>query len=109
MAISEMTWHEVFDACQGRCQYCGADLVSSLLAYRCAEVDHLLPPSNPDRDKPENLVLACRPCNGSLSRAHGLGLFTVAQRKAYLEGTNAGFEARRIQHFKAIYGRTPVE
>ncbi len=109
MAVSDETWHEVFDLHKGCCQYCGVNLLSSLFAYRCAEVDHLLAPSHPDRDKIENLVLACRPCNGSLSRAHKLNLFTVPQRRDYLAGTNKGFEKRRIEHFKIIYGFEPFD
>lgn len=108
MSVSDEVWHRIFDRDMGRCVYCNADLVCSLLAYRCAEVDHLFPPSHSERDNEKNLVLACRPCNGSLSRAHGLRLFTVSERKDYLKNTNAGFEKRLLEHCRVI-GRYPAD
>ena len=50
----------------GRCAYCGQDLVEERLHYACGEVDHLIP-ENILSDNGEalqaNLVLACRLCN----------------------------------------------
>jgi len=108
MAISDETWHKVYDKCNGRCQYCGADLLSTVFAYRCAEVDHLLPQGDPYRDEISNLVLACRPCNASLSRAHAYELNTIENRREYLKNTNEGFEKARLKHFKNICGFDPV-
>lgn len=107
MAVKDDVWHRVFDRDKGLCAYCNESLLASLLVYRCAEIDHLLPESEPTREDEVNLVLSCRPCNGSLSRAHEQGLFSIEARRKYLEGTNTGFEKRRIQHYKTIYGCDP--
>ena len=54
----------------GRCAYCGEDLLASRSGYSGACIDHLVPSSLmqqsncPDwADKPENIVLCCSSCN----------------------------------------------
>lgn len=80
----DQRWHEVFERDRGHCRYCGCDLLATFEHYYFAEVDHLLPPTAADRDELKNIVLACRACNGRLSRAHRLGHITFEARKAYL-------------------------
>ena len=80
----DQRWHEVFERDRGHCRYCGCDLLATFEHYYFAEVDHLLPHSAEDRDELKNIVLACRACNGRLSRAHGLGHITFEARKTYL-------------------------
>ena len=61
--------YTVFYRDQGYCQYCGVDLVSSYSIHATFEVDHRLPnlkQYEQERDKPENLSLACRGCNAIL-------------------------------------------
>lgn len=102
MAVSDTTWHEVFDRDNGICRYCGEDLLASLSRYRSAEVDHLLPDGTPDRDRAWNLVLACGPCNKSLNLAHSKGHTSFESRKAYLESSvhMAGYMRKYLEHLE---------
>lgn len=56
----------VYVRANGRCEYCGADLLMSRQGYAIAEIDHLLPKSKyPEYSTNiNNLVLSCRTCNG---------------------------------------------
>jgi hypothetical protein len=68
------------------------DLLSSFEHYFFAEVDHLFPNGEPDRDEPNNLVLSCRACNSRLSRAQHLATFS--ERKEYLQSESLSKGAR---------------
>lgn len=49
----------------GKCVYCGEDLIMTSLGYYCSKYDHLLPVSkykNVSGDE-NNLVLSCKLCN----------------------------------------------
>ena len=96
MKAGDDRWHEVFERDQGHCRYCGIDLLVTFEHYYFAEVDHLLPPSNPNRDDLANLVLACRACNSRLSRAHSLGHVTFESRKAYLQQDSLSVGTRKM-------------
>lgn len=85
MKAGDDRWHEVFERDQGHCRYCGCDLLATFEHYYFAEVDHLLPHSASDRENLQHLVLACRACNGRLSRAHSLGHTTFESRRDYLK------------------------
>jgi len=102
MAVSDKTWHEVFDRDSGYCRYCEEDLLLSISRYRSAEMDHLLPSEHPDRDGGEHLVLSCGPCNKSLSRAHAQGLATFDSRKNFLELSEhrAGYLRKYQEHLE---------
>ena len=100
MKAGDERWHEVFERDQGRCRYCGCDLLASFEHYYFAEVDHLLPRSATDRDDLYNLVLACRGCNGRLSRAHSLGHVSFESRKAYLQQEHLSIGTKKMyQHY----------
>ncbi len=93
-------WHKVFERDRGYCRYCGCDLLATFEHYYFAEVDHLLPHSAPSRDELENLVLACRACNGRLSRAHGLGHTTFEARRLYLQQEHLSEPTRKMyEHY----------
>ena len=49
----------VWDACGGRCHYCGVDLHP----FRTFEVEHVVPISAGGTDELDNLVGSCRACN----------------------------------------------
>jgi 5-methylcytosine-specific restriction endonuclease McrA len=87
MTVDPDLWHQVFDRDRGYCRYCDADLLASFSAYCSADVDHLLARSAGGPSTLENLVLACRGCNTSLSRAAHLRTFE--ERKAYVEAQRA--------------------
>jgi hypothetical protein len=100
MVAGDDRWHEVFERDQGRCRYCGFDLLETFEHYYVAEVDHLLPRDVPDRDELQYLVLACRACNGRLSRAHGLKLTTFEQRREYLRHPDLSRPTRdKYEHY----------
>jgi 5-methylcytosine-specific restriction endonuclease McrA len=75
-------WEKVFRRDNGRCRYCGLDLLQSYSTFASATVDHLIARSVGGTDAPRNLVLACPGCNQMLSRAGDLRTF--AKRKALL-------------------------
>jgi CRISPR/Cas system Type II protein with McrA/HNH and RuvC-like nuclease domain len=54
----------------GRCVYCGVDLLNNLCTYFSADIDHLLPKSKyPEFESwCENWVLSCRACNALKSK-----------------------------------------
>lgn len=100
MRAGDEAWHAVFERDHGTCRYCGFDLLTTFEHYYFAEVDHLLPPTEPDRDDLENLVLACRACNSRLSRAHSLGHTTFEARRAYLQQENLSAGTRKMyEHY----------
>jgi len=99
MNVSDDRWHEVFERDRGRCRYCGFDLLNTFEHYYVAEVDHLLQPSDPGRDNLDNLVLACRACNGRLSRAHSLGYTTFESRKTYLQQEHLSAGTRKMYEY----------
>ena len=100
MRAGDHRWHEVFERDRGSCRYCGCHLLTTFEHYYFAEVDHLLPKSAPGRDSLEHLVLACRACNGRLSRAHSLGHITFETRLAYLQQEHLSAHTRkRYQHY----------
>jgi len=102
MQAGDDRWHEVFERDQGHCRYCSCDLLASFEHYYFAEVDHLLPQSAPDRDELKNLVLACRACNGRLSRAHSLGHTTFEARRNYLRQDSLSLDTRKMyEHYLA--------
>ncbi len=102
MNAGDDRWHEVFERDQGRCRYCSCDLLASLEHYYFAEVDHLLPQLALDRDELKNLVLACRACNGRLSRAHSLSHITFEARRDYLRQDNLSLGTRKMyEHYLA--------
>ncbi len=92
----DQRWHEVFERDRGHCRYCGCDLLATFEHYYFAEVDHLLPPTAAERDELKNIVLACRACNGRLSRAHRLGHITFEARKAYLREEHLSIKTREM-------------
>ena len=54
----------------GRCAYCGEDLLASRPGYSSAGIDHLVPKSHMQQpncsdltDSPANIVLCCSSCN----------------------------------------------
>ena len=100
MTVSDADRHFVFDRDRGFCQYCGEDLLRSLSIYRSAEIDHILPHLDANRDKPDWLVTCCGPCNKSLSKAHKNNLNTFAERKSYLETSihMEGYRQKYQQH-----------
>jgi len=100
MKVDDDRWHEVFERDKGHCRYCGCDLLATFEHYYFAEIDHLLPPSTPDRDGLDNLVLAFRACNGRLSRAHSLGHTTFESRKSYLQQEHLSAGTRKMyEHY----------
>ena len=50
---------------EGRCIYCGTELLENLLSYFSADIDHLLPKSTYPEQKNNihNWVLSCHTCN----------------------------------------------
>lgn len=54
----------------GKCVYCGVDLLNNLSTYFSADIDHLLPKSRYPEFKSwgENWVLSCRACNAMKSK-----------------------------------------
>jgi hypothetical protein len=59
---------------EGRCGFCGCDLIDTPERYAMGTIDHLLPRSSyPDfEDHTDNHVLACLRCNGLKSGFCGL-------------------------------------
>lgn len=53
----------------GKCGYCGQDLIEDRMSYACGTIDHLIPRKVfPDGEwRQENLILSCPLCN-SLKR-----------------------------------------
>lgn len=60
--LSKRTRFEIFKRDGFRCRYCGADPVKSVL-----HVDHVVAVANGGTNEPENLLTACRECNGGKS------------------------------------------
>jgi len=60
----------------GKCVYCGANMIESLLTWLSAEIDHILPKSTyPDLEwEPLNCVLCCRGCNCAKLKFDPVGL-----------------------------------
>lgn len=49
---------------RGKCEYCGADLLSSLEAFWSSEWEHIIPQAMGGEDDYEkNIALACHTCN----------------------------------------------
>ncbi len=50
---------------EGKCAYCGQDLIKDRLGYACGKIDHLLPQSiySHYASDPRNRILACDICN----------------------------------------------
>lgn len=46
-----------------RCQYCGLDGMASFENSLIMSVDFVIPRARKGKNKPSNLVTACRPCN----------------------------------------------
>lgn len=62
-AEGSLKGYDVFSAIQsqqGRCRYCGRSLYNTIY-----EIDHVIPLSRGGSNLPDNLVVACRPCNRS--------------------------------------------
>jgi len=107
MAVSDRTWHEVFDRDNGCCRYCGEDLLLSISRYRSAEVDHLLPVEHSDRDAVEHLVLSCGPCNKSLNSVRARRLTTFDSRKSFLQSSvhQVGYLRKYQEHLEKRIAR----
>ena len=46
-----------------RCEYCGADLLSSVDAYYSWQMDHIIPQSQGGEHLYENIAICCTTCN----------------------------------------------
>jgi 5-methylcytosine-specific restriction endonuclease McrA len=100
MRVSAKIWHEVFVRDNGRCQYCGADLLISRAALSGAQVDHVRAVAIGGTDDLENLKLACAACNGSLSRYNHLTTFP--ERKALMDQKNLVHEKNYRELFSSL-------
>ena len=83
MVVKPKLWRDIFQRDKGYCKYCDYDLLSSFSAYWSATVDHIKHRSDNGQDTKDNLVLACSPCNGMLSRANKLT--TIEERRAFVQ------------------------
>jgi CRISPR/Cas system Type II protein with McrA/HNH and RuvC-like nuclease domain len=93
----------------GRCEYCGFDLLSNQgICYHFWCIDHLLPQSRYQEltDHPENKVLACTACNSVKSDYDPNaavpiysrnGELTPDQRERFLECAKQYVETRNAQ------------
>ena len=54
---------QVLDRDAYRCRYCGLDGLANFENSLVMSVDFVLPRARKGRKDPENLVVACRPCN----------------------------------------------
>jgi hypothetical protein len=99
MKISRITWSDVFIRDQGRCRYCGADLLSSVSAFCGATLDATEAQGLAGREQQSHLILACAACVGLLSRAAPLKTFKdrstfLAQQWAKAEVSFQDFQAK---------------
>lgn len=64
------TTAQAYDDFDGRCGYCGQDLVEDRFHYACGTIDHLIPQADFPEGKwfQPNLILSCSICN---SLKHG--------------------------------------
>lgn len=85
---------QAFDREEGRCYYCGLDMLSSLSLFWSYEIDHVVARSENGPNTIDNVVLSCRSCNGTLNKAGHLK--TKEERRAYVQ--------REIQGRAEIYG-----
>ena len=101
MLVNAKTWFQVFEDAGGYCRYCGEDLLYSFSAYSSATLDHVIARAAQGSDNPVNLVLACRACNGHLTRCKHLTdvddrkAYALAQRKKGLPKYNSLVERHR--------------
>ncbi len=72
---TKLKFHEsiatAFVVGNGRCEYCGQDLLRDRQEYASATLDHLLPKEKYDKsiaENPNNWVLSCSCCNSAKGR-----------------------------------------
>lgn len=92
MTIPPEIWEQVFLHAKGYCEYCGQDLILSRAAFSAAEVDHVLAVAKGGSNGLDNLRLACRRCNGALSKYNALETFQL--RKEHLDKVNVEDDKR---------------
>lgn len=84
---------QAFRDYNGKCYYCGLDMLSSLSLFWSYEIDHVIARSEGGLNTIDNVVLSCRSCNGTLNRTGHLK--TKEERRAYVQ--------REIQGRAEIY------
>jgi 5-methylcytosine-specific restriction endonuclease McrA len=82
----------VWDACGGRCTYCGV----ALHPFRTFTVDHVIPRSRGGTNALENLVGACPTCNGRKGDTVGAieGFAPVVELRAHDADTDPPAQVR---------------
>lgn len=61
-------WKTAFFEFDGRCAYCGLNLLAGAKRFRFSTVDHVYPTALGGTNEPSNLVPACHECNGVKSK-----------------------------------------
>ena len=86
------------------CRYCGLDGTKSFENWLSLSWDHLLPPGDPKRDRPEFIVRACLFCNTAdnhyfaQAKARGLQFENktpdelVEQRRPYIDKVRSSYK-----------------
>src|SRR5512145_2878153 len=87
MKVSRKTWAAVFERDQGRCRYCGTDLLASVPSFCAATMDRIEGPAQAGTEDAARLVLAFAVCASMLS---GVGhLKPLTARKSFLDQQHA--------------------
>jgi hypothetical protein len=87
MKVSRKTWTAVFERDQGRCRYCGTDLLASVPSFCAATMDRIEGPAQAGTEEAAHLVLACAGCASMLSGVGHLKILT--ERKSFLDQQHA--------------------
>jgi len=55
----------VFVRANGKCEYCGVDLIHDRITWDSVQFDHVIPKSKEGSDEEQNLALSCKVCNNA--------------------------------------------
>jgi len=74
---------KVYVESNGKCVYCGIDVVSDRYLYATSEIDHLFPRARYKdlEEHPKNIVLACYCCNGKKQKFDPMKLPIASGKK----------------------------
>jgi len=87
-----------------RCVYCCRDLTADFDSFMLAEEDHLIPRGYPGADDPENIVIACRVCNGLKGQFPASESFDANKKRDYIVSARKHIMNKRAEKMEIFAG-----